>query len=203
MKFYNSVGPNPHLVRVFAAEKGVKLDMVEVDLRKGENRLAPHLDRNPAGQLPVLQLDNGTCIAEVTAICEYLDETQPGLPLIGATPEQRAETRMWVRRMDENVFAPGAFGFRYSEGLKLFTGRIPVYPEAAPYLKNLARDRTRWLDAMLVGRTWVCGDRFTLADMMAGVFYAFLDQVGQPLDPENRNILAIVNRVKDRPSFKA
>jgi len=203
VKFYNSIGPNPHLVRVFAAEKGVRLDMVEVDLVKGENREGPHLARNPAGQMPALQLDDGTCLAEVTAICEYLEEKQPDPPMIGATPEQRAETRMWVRRMDENVFAPALSGFRYSDGLKLFTGRIPVYPEAAPHLKSLARDRTAWLNAMLDGRQWFCGDRFTLADMMAAVFYTFMERVGQPVDPENRNIVAIVNRAKERPSFKA
>jgi glutathione S-transferase len=203
MKFYNSIGPNPHLVRVFAAEKGIRLDMAEVDLVKGENRGAVHLGRNPAGQLPTLQLDDGTCISEVTAICEYLEEKNPGPPLIGATPEERAETRMWVRRMDENVFVPALTGFRYSEGVKLFTGRIPIYPDAAPYLKSLARDRSAWLNAMLDGRQWFCGDRFTLADMMAGVFYVFMDRVGQTIDPENRNILAIINRMKERPSFKA
>lgn len=203
MKFYNSIGPNPQLVRVFAAEKGIKLDMVDVDLMKGENRQAAHLSRNPAGQTPALELDNGAFISEVTVICEYLEEKNPKPALIGSTPEERAETRMWIRRMDENIIVPGLTGFRWAEGQQLFTGRIPVFPEAAPHLKNQAKDRLAWLDKMIEGKTWFCGDRFSLADIMAGVFFGFMDMVGQKLDPANKNLTAIVNRVKERPSFSA
>lgn len=203
MKFYNSVGPNPQAVRVFAAEKGITLDKVEVDLMKGANREADHLARNPAGQTPALETDGGQFISEITAICEYLEEKFPNPALIGATPEERAETRMWVRRMDENVIAPRLSGFRYAEGVKLFTGRIPVFPEAAPALKALAKDREAWLDKMLEGRTWVCGERFSFADIMMGVFFGFGAAVGQPVDPANKNIAAIVERVKARPSFSA
>ncbi|MFP6835682.1 MAG: glutathione S-transferase N-terminal domain-containing protein, partial [Pseudomonadales bacterium] len=63
MKFYNSVGPNPQVVRMFAAERGISLDTIEVDLMGGENRQAPYLEKNPAGQVPCLQLDNGEHIA--------------------------------------------------------------------------------------------------------------------------------------------
>lgn len=203
MKFYNSIGPNPQLVRAFAAEKGITLDIVDVDLMKGENRQAAHLARNPAGQTPALELDNGQFISEVTAICEYLEEKHPTPALIGSTPEERAETRMWVRRLDENILVPGLSGFRYAEGAQLFTGRIPVYPEAAPHLKALAQDRIAWIDKMLEGRTWFCGDRFSQADLIAGVFLGFMEMVGQKIDPANKNIAAIVARVKDRPSLKA
>ena len=74
MKLHNSLGPNPHVVRMFAAERGIDLDKVEVDIMAGENRQEAYLAKNPAGQLPALELDDGTVIAEVTAICEYLDE---------------------------------------------------------------------------------------------------------------------------------
>lgn len=203
MKLYNSIGPNPQLVRVFAAEKGISLELVPVDLMKGENRQDGHLGRNPAGQTPALELDNGQYVSEITAICEYLEEKNPKPALIGSTPEERAETRMWVRRMDENVIVPGLSGFRYAEGQQLFTGRIPVYPEAAPHLKNLAQDRILWLENMVKGRTWFCGERFSLADLMAGVFFGFMEQVGQKLPEGAKTIASIVNRVKERPSFKA
>ena len=72
MKFYNSIGPNPRIVRMFAAEKGIKLPMVEVDLLKGENRQSPYMAKNAAGQMPCLELDDGSTISEVSAICEYL-----------------------------------------------------------------------------------------------------------------------------------
>ena len=91
MKFYNSGGPNPRMVRMFMAEKGIDIPKVEVDLRGGENRREPYLKVNPAGQCPALELDDGTVLAEITAICEYVDEKKKDTPsLIGDTPEERA-----------------------------------------------------------------------------------------------------------------
>ena len=77
MKFYNSVGPNPRAVRMFMAEKGLDIAKVEVDLMKGENRQAAYTAKNTAGQMPCLELDDGTIVAEITAICEYLEDTHP------------------------------------------------------------------------------------------------------------------------------
>ena len=72
MLLYNSIGPNPRVVRMFLAERGIDLPKVEIDLRGGENRREPYLGKNPAGQSPALELDDGTVLAEITAICEYL-----------------------------------------------------------------------------------------------------------------------------------
>ncbi len=74
MKLYNSIGPNPHVVRMFIAEKGIDIPKVEVDLMKGENRGDAHLKRNPHGQMPSLELDNGQFVSEILPICEYLEE---------------------------------------------------------------------------------------------------------------------------------
>ena len=82
MQFYNSVGPNPRIVRMFAAERGITLPSVQVDLRGGENRQPAYLAKNPLGQMPALELDDGFVLTEVTAICEYLDETHPDPPLL-------------------------------------------------------------------------------------------------------------------------
>ncbi|HAW56620.1 MAG TPA: glutathione S-transferase, partial [Hyphomonas sp.] len=73
MKLYNSVGPNPHVVRMFMAERGIDLPKEDIDLMAGENRQAPYTTKNPAGQLPALELDDGSILTEITAICEYLD----------------------------------------------------------------------------------------------------------------------------------
>jgi len=203
MKFYNSIGPNPQVVRMFAAEKGITLDMEQVDLLKGENRQAAHLRRNPAGQTPALELDNGTYVSEITAICEYLEEKHPSPALIGATPEERAETRMWVRRIDLNIIEPGANGFRFAEGLKLFQPRIHVIPQAADDLKAIAREKLAWLNGLMAGRDFVCGTRVTLADILLYCFVEFFAAVGQPLDPANANIAAHTARMKARPSSAA
>src|SRR5271168_775658 len=74
MKIYNGMGPNPHVVRMFLAEKGVTLPLEDIDLMKGENRREPFLSVNPSGQLPALVLDDGAVIAEIIPICEYLEE---------------------------------------------------------------------------------------------------------------------------------
>ena len=89
MKLFNSVGPNPQVVRMFAAELGIELALQDVDLMAGENRQAEYSAKNPASQLPCLELDDGTHIAEITAICEYLDDINPGASLLGATPEEQ------------------------------------------------------------------------------------------------------------------
>src|ERR1700741_1192240 len=98
MKLYNSIGPNPHVVRMFMAEKGIDLPKEQVDLVKGENRQEAHLKRNPHGQMPCLKLHDGKCVRGVRAFGESLEAKTRTPPLIGATPEQKAETRMWTRR---------------------------------------------------------------------------------------------------------
>jgi len=203
MKFYNSVGPNPRVVRMFMAEKGITIPSQDVNLMAGENRQAEHLKRNPHGQMPCLELDNGAYLSEITAICEYLEDKTPKPALIGATAEEKAETRMWTRRIDLNICEPLANGFRYSQGLPLFQSRMVTVPEAADGLKKIAQDRLKWLDGQMEGKTFVCGSRFTLADVLLYGFLDFGGQVGQPLSPEFKNLTAWFARVKDRPSTKA
>ena len=203
MKLYNSIGPNPRVVRMFLAEKGIDIPKVEVDLMGGENRREPYLQKNSAGQMPALELDSGHCITEITAICEYLEELHPNPPLIGSTPEQRAECRKWTRRIDLNICEPMANGFRFSQGLPLFKDRIVTVPEAADGLKRMAQDRLAWLNREMEVKEFVCGKRFTLADILLFCFLDFGAQVGQPLREENTNIVSWFARMKDRPSARA
>ncbi|WP_426436547.1 glutathione S-transferase family protein [Bradyrhizobium genosp. P] len=204
MRFYDSIGPNPRIVRMFMAEKGIEIPKQPVDLRKGENREAAHLKRNPHGQMPALELDDGNHLSEITAICEYLEEKHPSPAMIGTTPEERAECRMWTRRVDLNIAEPLANGYRFGEALKFFEKRIPCAPEASPGLKMIAANRIKWLnDQMADGRHYICGSRFTLADMLLYCWLEFGNQVGQPLDQSNTNIIAWFNRVGERPSVKA
>ena len=203
MKFYNSIGPNPRVVKMFMAEKGIEIPFEEVDIMGGANRQADYLKVNPAGQLPALELDNGEVLAEITAICEYLDEKFPDNSLIGSTPEERAETRMWTRRVDLGVCEPLAGGFRYSEGLPMFKDRMRCLPEAADGLKAIAQDKIKWLDGLLEGKQFLAGDRMTLADILLFSFLDFGEQVGQPVDKGNKNIAAWFERMKARPSATA
>jgi len=204
MKLYNSIGPNPRVVRMFMAEKGIDLPKVEVDLLAGENRKDPYLKVNVAGQMPALELDDGTVVAEITAICEYLDEIKKDAPsLLGDTPAERAATRMWTRRIDLNIVEPATNGFRFAEGLKLFQNRIRCIPEAADGLKATARERLAWLDGLMGSKPFIAGSKLTMADILLFAFLDFMKGVGQPLDPANRNLTAWFERMKARPSAAA
>lgn len=204
MKFYNSVGPNPRMVRMFMAEKGFTVPKVEVDLRGGENRREPYLQVNPSGQLPALEFDDGTVLAEITAICEYVDEVKKDTPsLVGDTPEERARTRMWTRRIDLNIVEPATNGFRYAEGFKLFQNRIRCIPQAADDLKTVAREKLVWLGGLMGDKPFIAGAKLTMADVLLFAFLDFLKDVGQPLDPACKNLAAWFERMKARPSAAA
>lgn len=204
MKLYNSMGPNPHVVRMFAAECGVGLELEEVDLMGGANRQSDYLSINPAGQLPCLVMTNGDMLAEVTAICEYLDECADGTSLLGESAEERASVRMWTRRVDLNICEPLTNGFRYSEGLGLFKDRMITIPEAADGLKQIAREKTAWLnDLMADGRDFIAGDKISLADVLLYCFLAFAGAVGQPYDQNLTHIHAWFERMAARPSAQA
>lgn len=203
MKLFNSIGPNPKVVRMYMAERGIKMDQKEIDLIGGENRQSDYVKINPGGGTPALELDNGSIIAEITCICEYLDELEGGSSLIGTTPEERAETRMWVRRIDLGILEPLTNGFRYAEGEPMFKDRMTLITHAASDLKALAQEKITWLDDLMNGKDFVCGDRFTLADIMLFVFLEFGTTVGQPLNKDNKNICALFEKIAARPSAKA
>ena len=202
MRVYDSFGPNPRALRIFLAEKALELPKIDVDLLGAENRRAPYTDKNPGGQLPALELDDGRVLGETVAIFEYLEEKHPKPSLIGTTAEERAETRMWTRRIELNITEHLYNGFRFAEGLELFKTRLPVIPEAAAGLKAAAQKRLAWLDGLMEGRTFIAGDRFTIADI---VLYCALDfgaSVGQTLDPACGRVTRWMARVAERPSAK-
>ncbi|QUS38764.1 glutathione S-transferase family protein [Tardiphaga alba] len=203
MKLYDSIGPNPRVVRMFLAEKGISLPAQTVDLVAGENREAAHLARNPHGQMPTLELDDGSFLSETVAICEYFEETQPQPALIGATPQERAEARMWRQRIDLNICQHIANAYRFSEGLKRFETRIVCVPEAAPGLKKIIADRLTWLDGQMGDRPFIAGDRFTMADIVLYCWLDFADKVKQPWDRGNAKVAAWFELVSARESIKA
>ena len=203
MKLYNSIGPNPHVVRMFIQELGMELESVEVDLMAGENRQQDHLSRNPSGQMPTLELNNGEFISEITGIGDYLEERHGYTELIGKTPEDRAETRMWTRRIDLQIVEPLTNGFRFSEGHDFFKDRLRLIPQAADDLKTLAQERITWLDSQIEGKEFICGNRFSLADIMFYCFLNFGTTVGQPLNEDNKNVVNLYNKIHSRPSASA
>lgn len=204
MRLYDSEGPNPQIVRTFAAEKGIALDRVPVDIMGGENRGPAFLARNPMGQLPALELDDGTILTEVVAICEYLEDLHPEPPLIGGTAGERAETRMWVRRFDLGVLEPYMFGFRATIGRAFFAPRMALLSEAAgAEMLHLMEEKLRHFDRLLAGRSFVCGSRFSLADITLGAFLLFARKMGQGLPEGLTWMPGWLGRLERRGSFEA
>lgn len=188
---------------MFLIEKDLALPSVQLDILGGENRRPPYTDGNPGGQIPALELDDGRVVGETVAIFEYLEEKHPRPPLIGTTAEERAETRMWQRRIELNVTEHLYNGFRYAEGIEMFRPRMRVLPEAADGLKAIVRDKLAWLDGLMAGRPFVVGGRFTVADIILYVALDFGATVGQSPDPALGHLRAWFERVGARPSAAA
>lgn len=203
MKLYQSIGPNPRVVLMFLEEKGAVIDRAFVDIMKGENRQPDFVAKNPFGQVPLLEMDDGGYLSESTAICGYIEEKFPAPALIGSTAEERAVTSMLIRRLDYDVVSPMTTAFRGSEGLPMFQSRMRCLPEAADGLKACARDGLAAFDALLAGKTWLAGDRFTLADILLYCLTEFGKMVGQPLPESLANLAAWSERVAARPSAAA
>ena len=204
MKLYDSIGPNPRVVRMAIAEKAMTVETITVDLVGAENRQSGYLAKVPTGGLPALELADGSIIAEITVIADYLEDLQPTPAIIGTTPEQRAETRMWVRRIDLAIVEPMTNSFRAAEGRPLFAPRMTLLSAgAAGELKAIAQEKLLWLDKLMQGRTWVCGDRFTLADLLLLAFVEFGATVGQPMPGEATWLPEWHKRAAARPSAAA
>lgn len=200
MKLYQSIGPNPRVVSMYIAEKGISVPRHFIDIMANENRQPAYLAKNPAGGVPLLETDSGSFIAESAAICEYLEELHGEPALIGDTPEMRAATRAVQRRVDQSVIVPMTNGFRGSEGLTMFESRMACFPDAAPGNKAQARDGLAKLDATMADKEFLCGSHFTLADISLFCFVEFGGQVGQSLPDTMLNLKAWQARVAARPS---
>ena len=203
MKLFDSFGMNPRMVRFFMLEKELELDRQHVDIFALENRREPYLSRNPSGQTPLLELDDGRCLAETGAICEYLEEKHPQPPLIGTTAEERAETRMWWRRVEINICLPMLYGFYFGEGLEIFRERTHCIPEAAEGMKERGRKGMQWIDGLIEDGRWLAGNRFTIADICLYVYIDALRGMNQPIPPGCPRLEAWFTRVGLRPAAEA
>jgi glutathione S-transferase len=156
---------NARKLRIYLAEKGladrgVPIARVEVNTLTGGTRTPEFLKKNPMGRLPVLELDDGTCLSESLAIVEYLEELFPSPPLIGETPLDRARTRALERISELDVLLPVYTVFKHDN---------PKYGGARPPSKDdadAARAKAgRALDAIegVIG-AFVTGDRVSIAD---------------------------------------
>ena len=202
MKLYDArTAPNPRRVRIFLAEKSISVPVEQVDIVSAQNRSAEFRAKNVMGTLPVLELDDGTTIAESVAICRYFEELQPEPPLMGTDAKDRAAIEMWQRRMEFELFLPITQVFR--NGHAFFKGRIPQVPEYGEVCRKHAEQRLEWLDGVLADRPFVAGERYTIADITALCAIDFGRVSNIRVTPEQPHLARWHAAVSSRPSAKA
>jgi glutathione S-transferase len=202
VKLYDSAfAPNPRRVRIFLAEKGLTVPTEQVDIAKAANRRPEYLAKNPLGGIPILELDDGTVIAESVAICRYFEEMHPDPPLLGTGAKERALVEMWQRRMEFEVALPIMQVFRNTHAF--FKGRIPQVAEYGEVCRKSAEARMRWMEEELANRAFVAGDRYSIADITLLVGIDFGRPSNIRIAPEQKSLQRWYDAVSARPSAKA
>ncbi len=203
MKLHEAAtAPNCRRVRIFLAEKGIEVPVVPVDLGKAENRGKPFRKKNPMGRVPVLELDDGTFIAESVAICRYFEQLQPEPALMGGSdPEEAARIEMWQRRMELEIALPIMQVFRNTH--PYFADRIDQYADYGEGQRSHATKRLEWLDRELADREFVAGDAYSIADITAQIGIDFGRVTKFKVTEETPNLLRWHQAVSARPSAKA
>ena len=209
MKLYDcQTAPSPRRVRIFLAEKGVEVEKVEVDLSSGEQFNPAFREINPDCVVPVLELDDGTRITEVTAICHFLDEKYPEPPLFGSTPERRVRSIEWNAKVEQQGFLAAADLFRNTaKGMRGHALPGPDGYEQIPELAERGRQRVvaflQRLDRQLQHGQFVAGDEFTIADITAMVLVDFAAWSRIELPEDSGSLKRWYETVSSRPSARA
>ncbi|MEL6692149.1 MAG: glutathione S-transferase family protein [Pseudomonadota bacterium] len=203
MKLYDyKAGPNPRRVRIFLAEKGISVPLVHTDIVKREQKAPEFLAKNPIGSIPVLELEDGTCISESVAICRYFEELHPDPPLFGTTPLEKAVIEMWLRRVELNFMVP--VGMVWIHGHPLTARLIKQIPEAADQNRKRVQMGYKLLEDQLADNEFIAGEAYSVVD---AVLLASLDfangLVGVPYDPELAHLKRWHDAVSARPSADA
>jgi len=203
MKLYDGGrAPNPRRVRIFLAEKGIEIPMVQIDLGALQQKSPEISALNPLMRVPILEFDDGSALCETVAICRYFEEIQPDPPLMGLDARDRADVEMWNRRMELNLSAAIAAVARH--GNKAMAVLEPVQvPEWAEFNRQRIPDILKWLDGALAGRDYIAGPRYTIADITALCALDFMKVTKIPMGEENVNLLRWHRTVSERPSARA
>lgn len=205
MQFYSAErAPSPRRALIFMAEKGVDMGNIEVinlDLGKGENLAGDYRQKNPMGRVPMLELDDGTCLAENNAIARYFEETIPEPPLLGRDAKDKAIVEMWATRMEMNFLLPVGMAFRNITGF--FKDReAPVKEWGEECLKG-AKKMYGFLDQHLAESKYIAGDDFSVADITALCTVDFAKVIKLGIGEDQANLQRWYDAVTARPSAKA
>ncbi len=209
MKFYDcTIAPSPRRVRIFLAEKGIKIDTVQVDLLTAENLKPPYLAINPRGLVPSLLLDDGTCIDETLAICQYLEALYPEKPLLGTDAKSRALIASRTLAMEWDGFLRAAEAFRnthpgFAERGIPGLGGVPAIPALAERGFSGLRGFLNGLETALGKSEYIAGGSFSLADITALCVVDFAGWVDVKPTDSHPNVQRWYRSVSSRPSAAA
>ena len=205
-----SLAPNPRRVRMFLAEKSVEIPLVQVNTREREQFEPSFSAVNPLNAIPVLELDDGICIAESVAICRYIEEIHPEPPLMGSDAKDKAIVEMWNRRVELLGYAAAAETVR--NALPMFEDRgVSGVPSGVPQIPALV-DRGKQtlgrffslLDRQLAENAFVAGAAFTIADITAFVTIEFAKRADVEIPGSGAdNVRRWHAEVASRPSASA
>jgi glutathione S-transferase len=203
MKLYNSDrAPSPRRVRIFLAEKAVSIPRVEVDLAKLEHKTPKFSALNPFETIPILELDDGTRIAETIAICRYIEAVWPAPNLFGLTTVELAIIEMWQRQLELRLLFPIAQVVRHSHP-KMAEMENPQVPDWAAVNRPKAVHAMEIVDEALRDRPFIAGDRFTVADITGLVALDFAKSARIAIPPELLHLNRWYEALKMRPSAAA
>ena len=203
MKLYDlPPSPNARRVRIFIAEKGLEIPIVPVNMVTGENQSEGYLAKNSLGKMPLLELDDGTCIAESVAICRYLEEMNPNPPLMGRNPLEKALVEMWHRRMELEFLIPMVTIFLHTG--EMWKDRVTQIPQVAETGILNVKERMEWLDRELDGKEFITGEDYTIADIAAQcAFVMGKAALGLRIAEDQLNLSNWFTRVSSRPTSRA
>jgi len=202
MKFYNASAGNPRRVRIFLVEKGIEIPTVTVDFSKKENYTEAFLKRNSLGEVPILELDDGTAITESTAICRYLESLYPATPLFGTTDVEKAQIEMWDRRIEFHLFAVLSNIVRHE--VDFFADKMEQLPDYAATQRRLIHKKWAWLDAEMADeRPFIAGDTFSIADITAMAVLSGSEWLKVVPAPNLRHLNKWADAMRKRESWSA
>jgi glutathione S-transferase len=203
MKLYNSnLAPSPRRVRIFLAEKGVSIPLVEVDLAKLDHKTPEFSALNPFETIPILELDDGTRISETIAICRYIEALWPEPNLFGLTALEQATIEMWQRQLEWRLLFPIAQVVRHSHP-KMADMERPQIADWAEANRPRVLKAMAIVDEALRDRPFIAGDRFTVADITGLVALDFAKSARIVIPPEFVHLNRWRETLKTRPSAAA
>ncbi|MDR3506413.1 MAG: glutathione S-transferase family protein [Caulobacteraceae bacterium] len=203
MKLYGapSPAPNPRRVRIFLAEKGVDLPETLVDMRKREHKSPEFRAKNSLGQIPTLELDDGTTISETVAICRYFEELHPTPPLFGQTALEKAMVDMWVRRSEFVLMTPVSMFWRHAHPYT--AALLTQFKDFGESNREHVASAMRWFDRELEGRDYLAGGAFSMADICLLTTLDFANWIGLETPGTLANLRGWHERISARPSAAA